>query len=113
MRTTTTTRWGMAADAIALARSFRLNVNIYGKSGAWLVRDRTIEGGRTMHLRLANQHYTVMEERYTSIDCEDGVSFYLFREAAGKSCLQKIRKDTRRGQTRAERLQHEKILRDT
>eukprot|EP00971_Amphidinium_carterae_P238785 4740116-Amphidinium_carterae.1 len=88
--TTTTTRWGMAADAIALARSFRLNVNIYGKSGALLVRDRTIEGGSTMRLRLANQHYTVMEERHTSIDCEDCDSFYLFREAAGKTCLREL-----------------------
>eukprot|EP00971_Amphidinium_carterae_P157230 3117069-Amphidinium_carterae.1 len=91
MRTTTSTRWGMAADAGALARSFRLNVNIYGKTGSLFVKDKTFVGCSTVHLRLAHQHYTVIDGSHTFVhEGDDDHSFYLFREARGSSGLREL-----------------------
>eukprot|EP00971_Amphidinium_carterae_P345640 6486712-Amphidinium_carterae.1 len=90
LESTTTTRWGMATDAIALARSFRVNVNIYGKNGTLIVRDRCSKDGGTIYLRLANHHYTVIDSEDVWETAGESSSFYLYREPTGPAQLREL-----------------------
>eukprot|EP00971_Amphidinium_carterae_P131554 2605078-Amphidinium_carterae.1 len=57
-----TTGWGSAADACILANSLQASCYIYDSKGALLVSSPCSRSLFNMNLRLAGEHYTVVDE---------------------------------------------------
>eukprot|EP00971_Amphidinium_carterae_P264820 5252989-Amphidinium_carterae.1 len=83
-------RWGTAADAVGIAKSFDKGIRIFDSKGVLIVAEVLPHHRGCINLLLRNQHYLVIDPMDVETPTATPLSFYLFRQPGARHIFKEL-----------------------